>query len=134
MTQPQLIQKHFKKNIELCYISIFIIIDSKLSWEWLDNFFTEVLSEKVSTKPAGSKKELFGELESAVPGTTFLYLARYLAKHRGHVIDLAIGGLGILYRHVYTTWAKRERGKGLCHDENYIVLSTNIDMELYCSY
>lgn len=51
----------------------------------------EVLSEKVSTKPAGSKKELFGELESAVPGTTFLYLARYLAKHRGHVIDLAIG-------------------------------------------
>jgi len=51
----------------------------------------EVLSEKVKTPPSSSKKQLFGELESAVPVTTFLFLAKLLARNRQHLVDLATG-------------------------------------------
>ena len=52
---------------------------------------SEVLSEKLSTTPTPSKKQLLGELESAVPVSTFLYLARLLARNRDHIIDMALG-------------------------------------------
>lgn len=51
----------------------------------------EVLSEKLRTTPTPSKKQLLGELESAVPVSTFLYLARLLARNRDHIIDMALG-------------------------------------------
>lgn len=51
----------------------------------------EVLSEKVKSAPSATKKQLFGELESAVPVTTFLFLAKLFAKNRQHIIDLATG-------------------------------------------
>ena len=56
-----------------------------------NSFPTEVLSEKVKTSPSADKKQLFGELESAVPVTTFLFLAKLFAKNRQHIIDLATG-------------------------------------------
>ena len=58
---------------------------------------TEVLAEKVKTSQSAGKKQLFGELESAVPVTTFLYLAKLFAKNRQHIIDLATGMLALSY-------------------------------------
>ena len=62
---------------------------------------TEVLSEKVKSTPSPSKKQLFGELESAVPVTTFLFLAKLFARDRQHIIDLATGRYHpVLFLHV----------------------------------
>jgi len=51
----------------------------------------EILSEKIRSSPIGNKKQLFGELESAVPVNTFLYLAKLFARNKQHIIDLATG-------------------------------------------
>ena len=53
--------------------------------------FSEILEEKITTSPTPMKKELFGEIESAVPVTTLLFLAKTMAQNRQHIIDMATG-------------------------------------------
>jgi len=70
---------HFISVYELCQ-------NTPLSYTLL-----EILAAKLESKPSPMKKKAFGEIESAIPVTSFLYLAKLVARHKDDLISLGTG-------------------------------------------